>query len=515
MHKISKVKILSSIIFTILAVIYALPNFISIPENSSFPNKRVNLGLDLRGGSHLLIKIDFGDYLSEQISLLSDQIRREFRNNKIGYVDLKKQANKVNFSLRNSDDLLKVKKIIRSIDKTIIIQNNEKKVSVEFDESKIHQLRDNVFDRTIEIIRMRVDSTGTKEPVIQRQGEEFILLQVPGEDNPEKLKAILGQTAKLTFHKVLGSVSSKNTQPAFDQAIIWEKDNENIGLIIEKKPTITGDMLLDARAGFDNQRNIPVVSFEFNNLGAKIFGEYTKTHQREIFAIVLDNTLLSAPVINEPILGGRGTISGNFTLESAEELAVLLRSGSLPVPLKIIEERTIGPNLGADSIEAGKKAGMIGFAGVVIFMAWTYGIIGIFANIALVLALIYIVAMLSLFQATLTLPGIAGIILTIGMAVDANVLIYERIREEVNKSGASILYSIKNGFDSAFATILDSNITTLIAALLLYIFGTGPIKGFAVTLTIGIIASMFTSIIIAKLLIDLWMKIFKPKSLYI
>lgn len=515
MYNIPKWKIFLSILCTIAAFICALPNFATI-DSKILPNHKVNLGLDLRGGAHLLLNVDFDSYLNDVMDSLADHLRKYLREDKIGYKNLVVKNKSVQFELRNLEDYKQVKKILGKVDREITVENDNTNIKLSYSNSKLAELRYQVIAQSIEIIRMRVDSTGTTEPNIQGQGDKHILLQVPGEENPQQLKNILGKTAKLTFHLV---DETANIQQALNGhlpfgSILVKGENENkqeYYVVVKKKAIVSGDQLTTAQASF-NQNSQPAVAFSFNNLGSKLFAEITKNNSGKRLAIVLDNKLLSAPVINEPILGGSGIISGNFTVESANELALLLRAGSLPAPLKIIEERTVGPNLGADSIEAGKKAGMIGFVSVVIFMIWSYGILGIFANIALSLALLYILALLSLFQATLTLPGIAGIILTIGMAVDANVLIYERIREELKK-GASNLYAIRMGFESAFATILDSNVTTLIAAFLLFIFGAGGIKGFAVTLTIGIISSMFSAIIITKLLIDTWIKYQKPKNL--
>ncbi len=515
MTKLPKGKILISIFFTVLAFLYALPNFTEV-STWCLPQNKVNLGLDLRGGAHLLLDVDFDSYLSGTIETITDNLRKSLREEKIGYKNLAAKKNIVQLELRNLEDLNKVKKIIKKIDNGINIENHNHLLRLSYTEGRLNELRSKVIAQSIEIVRMRVDSNGTKEPMINKQGDKYILLQVPGEEEPAQLRNILGQTAKLTFHLV---DESANIQDAVNgripnDCILLKGENENSGayyVVVKKKALINGEQLTNAQASF-NQNSQPVVHFSFDNLGGKIFAEITKNNKGKRLAIVLDNKLLSAAVINEPILGGSGVISGNFTVESATELALLLRAGALPTPLKVIEERSIGPNLGADSISSGIKAGIIGLISVVIFMVWSYGILGIFANIALILALLYIMALLSIFQATLTLPGIAGIILTIGMAVDANVLIYERIKEELRK-GASNLHSIKLGFDSAFGTILDSNITTLIAALFLYIFGAGAIKGFAVTLTIGILSSMFASVIITKLLIDIWTKYYRPKNL--
>ncbi|KAJ6645042.1 Protein translocase subunit SecD [Pseudolycoriella hygida] len=479
-------------------------------------SKKLKDRLDLKGGAHLLLDVDFEAYLNEAMETLSDQLRKNLREEKIGYKNLTVRNQTVLFELRNMEKLKVLKKIIGKIDHEIIIEVNNENIKLTYNDSKLKELRKQVIAQSIEIIRMRIDSTGTKEPNLQRQGDNHILLQVAGEENPQQLKTLLGKTAKLTFHLVDDSVDIQNSPhahlPLGSILVKGEtEDKKEYYLAIKKKALLSGNQLTHAQATF-HQNSQAVVAFSFNNIGSKLFAEITKNNLGKRLAIILDDKLLSAPVINEQILGGSGIISGNFTIESANELALLLRAGSLPTPLKIIEERTIGPNLGADSIEAGIKAGVIGFITVVIFMIWSYGILGIFANLALTLTLVYILALLSILQATLTLPGIAGIILTIGMAVDANVLIYERIREEITK-GTSNLHAIKVGFSSAFATILDSNITTLIVAFLLYIFGSGAIKGFAVTLTIGIISSMFSALIITKLLIDIWVKYRQPKAL--
>jgi preprotein translocase subunit SecD len=509
-------KITISILVTIISLIYFIPNFLPQNKYGFLPSSKLNLGLDLRGGSHLLLNVDFEKYLVDQLEIQADSIRQELRSKKLGYKNLQTHHNKVSFFLRDKEDLAGVRAAIKELDNTLTINLKDDKIEVGYSERKLDDLKLKLIEQSIEIIRMRVDETGTKEPIIQRQGEDNILLQVPGLEDPSALKSLLGKTAKLTFHLIDNSVSVadalRGVIPVGSELVKREipYNDENYALI-KKKAVVSGDLLNDARVGFDNFQQ-PIIEFSFNKLGAKLFADVTKNNLGRRLAIVLDNKLLIDPAIKEPIIGGRGSISGSYTMQSAGELALLLRSGALPAPLKVIEERTVGPNLGEDSIRAGTLAGIIGFAGVVIFMLWTYGAFGLFANIALTLSLIYLIAILSMFQATLTLPGIAGIILTIGMAVDANVLIYERIREESRK-GMSSLYAVKNGFESAFSTIADSNITTLIAAILLYNFGVGAIKGFAVTLTAGIIASMFSAIIITRILIDLWMDIAKPKKL--
>ncbi len=512
MQKISKWKLTTFILFTIVAIIYVLPNFI---QNSPkwLPGDKINLGLDLRGGSYLLLSVDFENYMNDHNQALTESIQKYLRNKKIGYKNFNISKNSIKFNLRSGNDYNELKKIVKNIDPNLFITKTGDNIFLYYNDYTINQLQDKVIDQSIEIVRMRVDSTGTKEPNIQRQGMKDILLQVPGEGDPSELKKVLGKTAKLTFHLVDQNANPERVKAGHvpsGSKIVKSEDRISDFLVIKKKVVVSGDQLNDSQARFQEGR--PVVSFSLNHLGAKKFAEVTSNNKGQRLAVVLDNRVLSAPVINEPILGGDGVISGNFTVELATELALMLRAGALPAPLQVIEERTIGPNLGADSIESGKVAAVVGFIFVVLFMLLSYGMLGVLANVTLVIALLYILALLSMLQATLTLPGIAGIILTIGMAVDANVLIYERIREEVDK-GCSNLYAVKVGFESAFVTITDSNVTTLIAAFLLYAFGVGAIKGFAVTLTIGVIVSMYTALVVTKLMIDIWLKYIKPKKL--
>lgn len=512
MQKISKFKFIISVIFTLIAILYVLPNFTNNHRLSWFPGDKINLGLDLRGGSHLLLSADFDSYMDDVSQSVAESLRKYLRDEKIGYRNLQVSRNNIKFDFRDNDDLKSLKKIIKNIDPNLSFAVEGSIMTLYYSEYELNQLQDKVIDQSIEIVRMRVDSTGTKEPTIQRQGVRDILLQVPGEENPAELKRVLGKTAKLTFHLVDDSANlerAKTGHAPLDSKIVKSEDGSEI-MVIKKKVIVSGDQLNNAQAQF--QEAMPVVHFSLNNMGAKKFAEATTKNRGKRLAIILDGRVLSAPVINDPIVGGDGVISGHFTVESATELALMLKAGALPAPLKIVEERSIGPNLGADSIESGKTAAIVGFIFVAVFMVLAYGILGLIANITLIIALLYIFALLSMLQATLTLPGIAGIILTIGMAVDANVLIYERIREELSK-GCSNLYAVKLGFESAFATITDSNVTTLIAAFLLYSFGVGTIKGFAVTLTIGIVCSMYTALVITKLMIDIWLKTFKPKSL--
>lgn len=508
MPKLSKIKIIITVLITIVALIYVAPNF-NIRLFAGAPENKVNLGLDLKGGSHLLLSVDFDDYIKDITSSAAEAVKKHLRDEKIGYKNFHIKPNHISFIVREEGQHAKLKKLIYKADPDLSYEMNDNMVTLSYSEYALNQLQDKVIEQSIEIVRMRVDSTGTKEPTIQRHGSLNILLQVPGEDNPSELKRVLGTTAKLSFHKVekSGINDESSAREKLSKKLLPLIEGEG-ALWINSKPIITGENLINAHIQFQN--GAPVVQFSLNQIGAKKFAEFTQKNRGERLAIILDGKILSAPVINEPINSGEGFISGNFSVDSATELALMLKAGALPTPLKIIEERVIGPNLGADSVESGKLAAYIGFILVVSFMILTYGMLGIFASISLVIGLIYIFALLTMLQATLTLPGIAGIILTIGMAVDANVLIYERIREEIAK-GKSNLYSIKIGFESAFRTILDSNITTLIAAFLLYNFGVGAIKGFAVTLTIGIIASMYSAVVITRIMIDLWLKYLKPK----
>ena len=379
--------------------------------------------------------------------------------------------------------------------------------------------RRQAVEQSIEIIRRRIDETGTKEPTIQREGQSRILVQLPGVDNPEHVKALLGRTAKLTFQLVDGSVTVEEARrgrlPPGDEILPGEEGRGNRGgsaaaYVVRKRVMVGGDTLTDAQATFQN--NEPVVSFKFDAAGARRFGDATKENVGKPFAIVLDSKVISAPVIREPILGGSGIISGSFTVQSASDLALLLRAGALPAPIEIKEERTVGAQLGADSIHAGAVASIVGVVLVVVIMVLFYGLFGIFADIALMFNLALMLGALSLLGATLTLPGIAGIALTMGMAVDANVLIYERIREEV-RGGRSMLSSLEAGFTRAFGTILDSHVTTLVAGILLYWLGSGPVKGFAVTLSIGVLTSLFSAILVTRLQIVTWVRRLKPRAI--
>lgn len=513
--RVSALRVFLIALVCALSVIAALPSFFIKSSDRLFsylPIPSVNLGLDLRGGSHLLLEIEFEKYLLEQLEITKDGLKKSLRREKIKYKELTiSSGSKLLLGYKNPDDKSHIMEIIRECGISSINENDQL-LEMSFTEEQIESLRKNVVNQSIEIIRRRVDETGTKEPVIQAQGQYQILLQVPGLENPERLKELLGKTAKLTFHMVNHDVNSNNLIiPSDSFSAVEENQNRgNMRYVLYKQVLLTGEMLKNAQATV--REGQPQVDFEFNSNGAKIFAEVTKDNVGKQLAIVLDSKIISAPSINTAILGGVGYISGNFTFESASQLALLLRAGALPAPLKIIEERTVGPSLGLASIEAGKISAIIGIIAVMFFMLLTYGLFGLFANIALVFNMFFLIAWLAIFQATLTMPGIAGIVLTMGMAVDANVLIFERIREEI-KRGYTPLASVNKGFEQAFATILDSNITTIVAAIFLYLFGTGVVRGFSVTLIIGILCSMFSAITLTKVMIGLWLQYFKPSKI--
>lgn len=505
-------------------VFFAIPSFLKESTRDALPSwmpkQAVSLGLDLQGGSHLLLEVDFDAYLREQLGNLTDDIRTKFRAEKIGYrglaVNKEDGAGSVTFNLREdtaADKTIDVKKILITMNPDIDVEEKSPALyNVTFNDKFLKRERLRVLEQSLEIINRRVNESGTKEPIIQRQGDTRIVLQVPGLDNPEHLKALLGRTAKMTFHMVDQTVGYQDiengTVPGGDRVLLTDDkrgDGKPVKIAIQSRVMLSGDMLVDAHTVFDQQTGEPVVAFRFNPAGARKFADITSANIGKPFAIVLDNKVITAPVIRSAIIGGSGIISGSFTVESANDLSLLLRAGALPAPLKIIEERSVGPSLGADSIKAGTLASVIGIGLVVLFMLLFYGLFGLFANIAMIVNAFMTIALLAMFGATLTLPGIAGIVLTVGMAVDANVLIYERMREEV-RNGKLPHVAISDGFRMAFGTIFDGHITVLVAALLLYYFGTGTVKGFAVTLAIGILCSLFTAVLVTRLMVVTWFK---------
>ena len=497
-----------------------LPAGLLSDQTSWLPGARVTLGLDLKGGAHLLLEVDSSAVVEERLDGLEDNIRRDLRAARIRAHSFNNNGEELRFQLAEAEDssatLEQVQQIIRTLDPALVTETSLSPPSVRtgFSEEARLEILDRALEQSIEVIRRRVDEFGTTEPLIQRQGSNRILVQAPGISDTGALKALLNATARLTFHLVEESLAPSPSLPVRPgKLVLYDDENPDQAqeiLVMGRRPIVGGESLENAQSTFQDGR--AVVSFTFDTTGARLFGEATGANVGERLAIVLDDTVVSAPVINEPILGGSGIISGNFTVQSAETLAILLRAGALPAPLQYIEERSVGPGLGQDSVESGRLASGLAIIFVALFMALTYRRFGVYAAGALLLNLAILLALITAFRITLTLPGIAGLILTIGMAVDANVLIFERIREEL-RSGRSVSGAVDAGYRRAFTTIIDSNLTTLIAAILLFAFGSGPIKGFAVTLSIGILTSMFTAIMITRMFVVSWLWRARPKIL--
>jgi preprotein translocase subunit SecD len=504
------------IVVCLAGVVLSIPNMFATKVVDGWPaflpKKQVSLGLDLRGGSYLLYEVDMRSVMSERLTNAVDALRGELLKAHLGYVGLGVQGDHIGFTLREPDRMGEVAAIVKKADPNLDMTTQGAAVTLKFNPVALNSIERQIVDQSIEIVRRRIDETGTKEPIIQREGAERIVLELPGVENPEFVKRILGKTAKMTFQLVDENAAPGTHPPPGDEALPLKDGHSPPGstIVVQKRVLVSGDTLTDAQATFD-QYGAPAVNFKFDSVGARRFGDVTKANVGRRFAIVLDNAVISAPVIREPILGGQGIITGNFTAESANELALELRAGALPAPLVALEERTVGPDLGADSIHAGALACTVGVILVIVFMLVFYGLFGFFADVALFFNLCLMMATLTLLGATLTLPGIAGIALTLGMAVDANVLIYERIREEL-RGGRSIISSLQAGFERAFGTIFDSHLTTLVAGFLMFYLGSGPIKGFAVTLSIGVITSLFSAILVTRLQIVTWLRRTKPKA---
>ncbi|MBO6725224.1 MAG: protein translocase subunit SecDF [Rhizobiaceae bacterium] len=517
----------------LVGIAFAVPNLLpqstrdALPDWS--PKQPLTLGLDLRGGSHILLQIDRDSLLEDRLDTVRDDVRSLLRDARIGYTGLSASGTSVQVRVRDAGDIEAAKEALTGMVEPIStgVFGAGVITELEFTEPEpglfrytltgegINYRVVSAVSQSIEVVSRRVNELGTTEPIIQRQGDDRILVQVPGLDDPQRLKDILGQTAKLTFRFVDQTMSAEDAlqgRPPAGTEILYSPDDPPIPYLIETRVIVSGENLVDAQATFDSRTNEPVVSFRFDNQGATRFGQATQQNVGRLFAIVLDEEVISAPQIREPILGGTGQISGNFTVQSANDLAVLLRAGALPADLTIVEERTVGPSLGADSIAAGEFAAIIASIGVVVFMVLAYGTLGIIANIALAANVAIIIGVLSGLGATLTLPGIAGIVLTIGMAVDSNVIIFERVREE-RANGRSLVQSLDAGFRNAMSTIIDANVTTFIAAAIMFYLGSGPIRGFAVTLAIGIVTTVFTAFLLTRWLIAVWLRRTKPTEL--
>lgn len=521
----------TAIILTAFIVcLFAVPNFLPEKMVQSWPKwaqRHVVLGLDLQGGSHILLEVDSNAVRKEKLETLRDDVRRVLRDARVGYTGLVVRGNSVEVRIREGSNfdqaLQKLRELSQPLGGILGSSTGQRSLDVTTEAGSlvrltvtepalVERVRQSV-EQSIQIIERRVNELGTVEPLIQRQGVDRILVQVPGLQDPTRLKELLGKTAKLDFRMVDVSMPAEQAAQGRvppDDEILYSTTQPKTPYLVEKRILVSGGDLTDAQPGFDQRTNEPIVSFRFNTSGARKFAQVTQENVGKPFAIILDNQVISAPVIREPILGGSGQISGSFTVESANDLAILLRAGALPAPLTIIEERTVGPGLGQDSIAKGKVSSYVGAAMVIVFMLVTYGLFGLFANVAVAINVAMIFGVLSFLNATLTLPGIAGIVLTVGIAVDSNVLIYERIREEV-RGGRTPINAIDAGFSRALATILDSNITTFIAAAVLFYIGTGPVRGFAVTLGIGIITTVFTAFTLTRLIVAYWVRWQRPQ----
>jgi len=513
MLNFSRFKIFSIIAACLAAFIFAAPSFLE-GNKSSFvtkflPDSKVNLGLDLRGGSQLMLEVDFDYYLQEQLSNLKDELKLSFREESIRTIP-ELIGGKIIFSLDNVDQKKLAKKIVNKVSKRVDIDEDGNKFTIYFSDQEVAHIRQNLIRQSIEIVRRRIDESGTKEPTIQAQGENRILLQVPGVENSNEIKSVLGKTAKMSFHFVSDDTFNPSASQIANPKYEALPDAQGRTYLIDREVALSGDLLTDANPTYHESQ--PAVSFRFNEAGTKKFAKLTAENIGKIFAIVLDGKVITAPRINGAINQGSGVISGSFTTQEANELALLLRAGALPAPLKIVEERSVGPSLGLDSIKHGTMASIVGLGLIAFFMILFYGFFGVIADIAMIVNIAIILAVLSLIGATLTLPGIAGIALTMGMSVDANVLIFERIKEELREK-KSVFMAVEQGFTQAFRTITDSNTTTLIIALFLYMFGNGPVKGFAVALSIGIASSMFSAIVLTRMMIAVWLKKKRPQKL--
>ena len=513
----SKLKLVTIYFIILFLSFFSAVNFLD-SDNNLLKKKQINLGLDLQGGTYLLLEVDSLPLLEQKLQNKLLSLRKELKNKKIKYENLKIESDIINFRILENqiklfEDFFLSKENefnpyfsqYRSHELTHKIENNL--VSIKYSKYGIIEIKNYALDDSLEIVRRRIDEVGTNEPTIIKRGNDRILIELPGLSDPNRIKKLLGKTANLSFRIVTDEIDD------FGSEVLYFEDGTT-KLNVNKRVVMSGDNLENAIPSFNNQNNETVVSFTLDRVGAKRFARITTNNVGKRLAIILDNKIVSAPQIREPIVGGNGQISGNFTFQSATDLAVLLRSGALPAPLNIIEERTVGPDLGEDSISAGMISLIIGFSLVIIYMVFKYKFLGVIADISLIINLILLLGVLTIFEATLTLPGIAGIILTVGMAVDANVLIFERIKEEM-KMEKSNIHAFDIGYKKAQSAILDANITTLISAIILFFLGSGPVKGFAVTLGVGILTTLFSAYFLARHLTSIFVMRRKDKEIII
>ncbi|MGA0604616.1 protein translocase subunit SecD [Phenylobacterium sp. VNQ135] len=529
MLNLSRWKVLLVVLTVIFGVLFTLPNV--IPEQTRnglpgfFPKQTLNLGLDLQGGSYLLLEVDLPALRAQRVTNTVEDTRTTLREAQIAFTDLGAVGEAVNVRITNPGQVQEATRLLRNTlgaplqgaaggrDVTITTQPDQR-IRIGFVADAMEAEARRAVEQSIEIIRRRIDELGTREPTIVRQGVDRIVVQAPGESDPERLKNVIGQTAKLTFQMVDDSVAPAEAAAGrVPPGSMVLPDENGQPIVVKRRAVVTGEMLTTANAGFHPQNGTPIVEFRFNGQGARRFGDATTQNIGKRFAIVLDEKVISAPVINSAITGGSGYIEGNFTTESANDLAVLLRGGALPTRLNVEQQQTVSAELGADAIKAGQISTIVAFVAIVVFMVLAYGFLfGGISVVALVVNGLLIIAAMSVTQATLTLPGIAGLILTLAVAVDANVLIYERMRDEI-RAGRSVIASMDAGFSRAMSTIIDANLTTLLAALLMFQFGAGPVKGFAWTLSIGVVTSVFTAVLITQVLLAVWLRAARPKTL--
>ena len=513
----SKIKIITIYSIIFILTFFAVLNFTNNEENYLL-SKKVNLGLDLQGGSYLLLEVDSKPVIKQKIQNKLLSLRNILKEKKIKYENLKILKDSIQFSIPNKN-IEEFENFFFNKDNSLNIYyekykayeleltKNENNLKINYSKFGIIEIKNSTLSQSLEIVRRRIDEVGTNDPTILKRGNNRILVELPGLSNPNRVKDLLGKTANLTFRFI-----SDEEGEFGNETIFFE--NQDRSAKVNKRVILNGDNLINAQPSFDNRNNETIVTFTLDRIGTKKFAKATQRYVGRQLAIILDNKIISAPQIREPIIGGNGQITGNFTFQSATDLALLLRSGALPAPLEIVEERTVGPDLGEDSIKAGAISLLIGFLLVIIFMIIKYRFLGIISDIALITNLILLMGVLTLLEATLTLPGIAGIILTVGMAVDANVLIFERIKEEM-KTENSIIHAFDMGYTKAKTAVLDANITTLISAIILFFLGSGPVKGFAVTLGVGIVTTLFSAYFFARHLSSFYVMKNKDKKINI
>ncbi|BBF92712.1 protein translocase subunit SecD [Blastochloris tepida] len=527
----TRLKALAILAVALVGCLLALPNALPASVLHALPSwaqRTMVLGLDLQGGSYILLEVDVPAVRKERLEALRDDVRRVLREARVGYTGLGIQGDSVQVRIREGENYAEAVRKLGELSEPIggmfggssqrtidLREGADGLIQLVMTQAGLNERVKHAVDQSIEIVRRRIDQLGTTEPAIQRQGASRILVQVPGLQDPTRLKQLIGTTAKLSFRLVDMSMSpeiAESGRAPPDSEVLQSAERGAGPVLVERRVMVAGEDLVDAQPGFDSRTREPVVNFRFNTNGARRFAAVTQENVGRPFAIVLDNQVISAPVIREPILGGSGQISGRFTVQQANDLAILLRAGALPAPLTVVEERTIGPSLGQDSVRAGTYASIIGSIFVIVFMLVIYGLFGLFANLAMIVNILMLLGILSALEATLTLPGIAGILLTVGMAVDSNVLIYERVRDEV-RNGRSAITALDHGFREALATIIDANMTTLIAGFVLFLVGTGAVRGFAVTLSLGIVTTVFTAFVFTRLIIASWVRWARPARL--